>query len=49
MDKSSATFDHKSKRDAEISRRYLHHNSLRNLADEFDMSKSQVHRIINET
>lgn len=49
MEKSEQVFDHMEKRNGHITRRYDHHKSVRNLADEFDISKSQIHRIISNT
>lgn len=47
MSKSEKVFDHDEKRAEHITRRYEHHKSFRKLADEFDISKSQAHRIVS--
>ncbi len=48
MAKSAQTFDHTEKRNAQIKRRYEHHQSFRNLAEEFPLGKSQLQRIVSD-
>lgn len=48
MKKSAEIFNHKEKRASHMKQRYEHHKSVRKLADEFDISKSQAHRIVSD-